>query len=88
MSGQCLAGRIPCQDRLRSTLSPWENRRSRERASVTWRFTVTKARASCNRLDDRARIVRTPVLSRRNARERCFEATSISRLPFTLTTHW
>jgi hypothetical protein len=50
MSRQCLEGRIPSRARLRSILSPWEKRRNHEGATVTWRFTVTKARAKLHRL--------------------------------------
>lgn len=50
MSRQCLNGRIPSRVRLRSILSPWEKRRNRDGATVTWRFTVTKARAKLRRL--------------------------------------
>ena len=50
MSRQCLDGRIPSRARLRSIVPPWEKRRNREGATVTWRFTVTKARAKLHRL--------------------------------------
>jgi transposase len=50
MSRQCLDKRIPSRIRLRSILSPWEKRRNRDGATVTWRFTVTKARAKLRRL--------------------------------------
>ena len=50
MSRQCLAGRIPSRDKLRSALSPWEKRRNREHATVNWRFTLTKARTKLQRL--------------------------------------
>lgn len=38
MNRQCLDGRIPSRARLRSILSPWEKRRNREGATVTWRL--------------------------------------------------
>jgi hypothetical protein len=50
MSRQCLVGRIPSRDKLRSILSPWEKRRNRDHATVNWRFTVSNARGKMRRL--------------------------------------
>lgn len=50
LARQCLAGRIPTQERLAEAVDSWERERNLARATVTWRFTTPAARTSLARL--------------------------------------
>jgi hypothetical protein len=50
LAKQCLDQRLPQQEAVRGTISPWETRRNAEQATVTWQFTTPKARRKLKRL--------------------------------------
>jgi hypothetical protein len=50
VSRQCLAGRIPNEETLKSELTAYEERRHAVHATIQWRFTVQKARRKLHRL--------------------------------------
>ena len=54
MVGQCLDRRIPDKPTLVAEVAAWEQRRNAERATISWLFTVEKARAKLGRSYPRA----------------------------------
>jgi hypothetical protein len=50
LAKQCLDQRLPQQEAVCGTISPWETRRNAEHATVTWQFTTPKARRKLKRL--------------------------------------
>ena len=44
MVSQCLDLRIPTKEKLVSDLKAWQRRRNREKARITWLFTIDGAR--------------------------------------------
>jgi hypothetical protein len=49
MVSQCLDRRIPDKTMLVSEVAAWERRRNREKARITWLFTVQRAREKLGR---------------------------------------
>lgn len=47
---QCLGGRIPDQEVLRSEVAAWQSDRNQRAATVRWRFTTEDARIKLNKL--------------------------------------
>jgi len=47
---QCLSGRIPDRDTLKTTVAAWQIRRNRQRSTVRWQFTTADARIKLERL--------------------------------------
>jgi hypothetical protein len=45
MVSQCLDRRIPTKEILVKEVKAWERRRNREKAGITWLFTIDRARA-------------------------------------------
>ena len=50
LARQCLADRIPDQERLRSQVTAWFERRNQAHLTVNWRFTTQDARIKLKRL--------------------------------------
>ena len=44
MTGQCIKGRIATEGNLKEKLRHWQTRRNRAKATISWGFTVRKAR--------------------------------------------
>ena len=47
---QCLAGRIPCIDKMRSEVKAWNKDRNNRQTKVDWHFTTDDARIKLKRL--------------------------------------
>jgi len=50
LARQCLDQRIPTAELLRDVIGRYEDRRNRERATITWQFTAAQARVKLHRL--------------------------------------
>ena len=50
LMGQCLSGRIPDIEKIRSEVKAWQDARNNKKAKINWQFTTDDARIKLRRL--------------------------------------
>jgi hypothetical protein len=50
LAQQALHGRLPTLEAVRERVAAWQERRNRQQATISWRFTIDDARIKLSRL--------------------------------------